>query len=421
MFFSKARRGMRHAALALVALCAISAPAFLAAQPALASTGGSDAPTPYTVDLNGITLPEGATFKDNGHINIETTSGKKTNTHFEAKCITRTDAECAGARHDAAQLIGKNFAPWSALGIDIETECVSWVQIHDYNQHFGEGGQKPVGKACGDTTPPVEEPPFTGVEKWSPSVTTTCETATFSHPEFRIAATQIKPENYTYQVTLNGTAGEVLAYTPGTVIPIPFENKFVKNTYAVTLWAHYADGKPFVKQQLGQIQQVSEPCEEVIPPVEEPKVAHANPPQMVDVCGTENDTVQIPSDTEEVFYTTSELDGVTTVTAHAREGIKLRSGEDLVDTLTWTFQFKNNEPCVEEVPPTRPPGNDIVFPPFEVEKPEKEGKTTPVASSDKQLAVTGGAGVMAGAAIGGALLLAGATIVVVRQVRKARV
>ena len=433
MFFSKARRSMRHMTLVLMALVALAAPAVLTAQPALASNGGSDAPTTYTVDLNGITLPEGATFKDNGHVNVRTISGQTVNLHFEAKCVTRTDAECAGARHEAAQLIGKNFAPWAAFGINIETDCVAWVQVDGYDQHFGEGDQQPVGKSCSETTPPEEEP-FAGVEKWSPSVTTTCETATFSHPEFRLASTKTKPESYTYQVTLNGTAGEVLAYTPGTVIPIPFENKFVQNTYAVTLWAHYADGKPFVKQQLGQIRQVSEPCEEVIPPTEEPEepeqpaepeIVHANPPQLVDMCGTENDEVQIPSDTDKVFYTTDVSDGITTVTAHARDGVKIRHGEELVTSLTWTFQFKNNEPCEIVLPPVNPPGNDIVLPPFEAKDPVKpavsKDKAASATSSDKQLAVTGGPGIMVGAALGGVLLLTGAALVIVRHARKARV
>lgn len=123
---------------AVAALVALGA--FIA--PASAWAGGSDSPTPYTVDQTGITLPAGDTFRDNGHVNI-TSNPSGTNLHFEGKCITRTDAECAGARHDAAQFIGKSFIPWSAFGLSGEF-CVSWVQISNYNEHFGEGGQAPI-------------------------------------------------------------------------------------------------------------------------------------------------------------------------------------------------------------------------------------------------------------------------------------
>lgn len=122
-------------------------------------SGGSDAATPYTVDPSGITLPAGQTFPDNGHVNIRTSTGN-VNLHFESKCITRTDAECAGARHDAAQFIGKSFIPWSAFGL---TDCdtVSWVQIAQFNEHYGEGGQPvvTVGTCTPPTSPPTEEPP----------------------------------------------------------------------------------------------------------------------------------------------------------------------------------------------------------------------------------------------------------------------
>src|SRR5690606_24688472 len=87
---------------------------FLCPIPALA--GGSDSPTPYTVDATGITLPAGDVFPDNGHINITTTTGDF-GIHFESKCTTRTDAECA-TKHQAAQYIGKSFIPWSAFTPD---------------------------------------------------------------------------------------------------------------------------------------------------------------------------------------------------------------------------------------------------------------------------------------------------------------
>jgi len=118
----------------------------------LLSSGGSDAPTPYTVDPTGITLPAGVTFPDNGHVNIRTSAGVTLNLHFESKCINRTDAECAGPRHAAAQFIGASFIPWTAFGLS-PTDCVAWTQLSDYPEHYGEGGQPPI---C--LTPPVTPP-----------------------------------------------------------------------------------------------------------------------------------------------------------------------------------------------------------------------------------------------------------------------
>ena len=122
---------------------------------AAANAAGSDAPTPYTVTKDGIQLPAGDTFRDNGHINIKVTGGStKRDLHFEGKCITRTDAECAGDRHADAQYIGKSFIPWSAFGLK-GSFCVTWVQISHYNEHFGEGGQSPV--CVGDDMLPEDD------------------------------------------------------------------------------------------------------------------------------------------------------------------------------------------------------------------------------------------------------------------------
>src|SRR5690606_2285768 len=106
-----------------------------------AYAGGSDDPTPYTVDSSGITLPDGDTFQDGGHVNLQTTQGAK-NLHFESQNWP--------ADHPKRAYIGKSFIPWSAFGL---TGCfqVSWVQIHGYNEHYGEGGQPPIQAGdCGD-------------------------------------------------------------------------------------------------------------------------------------------------------------------------------------------------------------------------------------------------------------------------------
>lgn len=137
----------------LVALVAALALVF-GSTPAYAA--GSNDPTPYTVTLEGIQLSDNVTFQDGGHINV-TSNGVTYNVHFEAKCINRTDAECAGDRHKWAQFIGKSFIGWDSIGIDMKHPyCISWVQLSQYNEHFGEGGQSPVGTApgCGGNTPP---------------------------------------------------------------------------------------------------------------------------------------------------------------------------------------------------------------------------------------------------------------------------
>lgn len=102
------------------------------------SHGGSDGVTPYSVTAEGITLPAGCFFEDNGHVNIKTSVGPK-NIHFESR-----------NNQPSGQWIGKSFLPWSAFGLSGDF-CVSWVQMSAFNEHFGEGGQKPV---C--TNPPFQ-------------------------------------------------------------------------------------------------------------------------------------------------------------------------------------------------------------------------------------------------------------------------
>ena len=120
-----------------------------------ANAAGSDSPVPYTVDGNGITLPNGDTFKAHGHVNIKYTSGNSNNVesagiHFDPN-----------NNHPGGVWIGKTNIPWSAFGLpekehgETKNFCVTWVQIDGYNQHFGEGGQAPF---CSDGNPTPEEP-----------------------------------------------------------------------------------------------------------------------------------------------------------------------------------------------------------------------------------------------------------------------
>lgn len=122
---------------------------FLCPIPALA--GGSDSPTPYTVGVDGISFP--APLEAHGHVNIKTEQGNF-GVHFDPN-----------NGHPGGAWIGKSFMPWSAFSD--ASLCVTWVQVHGYDSHFGEGGQEPIGPGCGpsvedaqpEPTPdPTEEP-----------------------------------------------------------------------------------------------------------------------------------------------------------------------------------------------------------------------------------------------------------------------
>jgi len=119
-------------------LAGLSALALVLA-PAVASAGGSDAPTPYTVTEAGITLPDGDTFPASGHVNIDI-DGERYRIHFDPN-----------NDQPGGKWIGKSSIPWSAFGVD--SGCVEWVQIHGYNEHFGEGGQDPVCFGDAEPTP----------------------------------------------------------------------------------------------------------------------------------------------------------------------------------------------------------------------------------------------------------------------------
>lgn len=118
----------------VVGLVALAAPAY---------AGGSDDPTPYIVSEDGIYLPAPDVFPDNGHVNIKTTDGKSYGLHFESRNWPDN--------HPKKYYIGKSFLPWTAF--DKNPFCVKWVQVSLYNEHYGEGGQSPVGPGCTKPTP----------------------------------------------------------------------------------------------------------------------------------------------------------------------------------------------------------------------------------------------------------------------------
>jgi hypothetical protein len=117
-------------AAALVVGAVIGAPSAAAAPP-----GGSDGPVPYTVTAEGLTLPNGAAFADGGHVNVRYTAAgaeRSAGIHFE----TRND-------QPSGRYVGEPFLPWGEL-IDDPSFCITWVQVAEYDEHFGEGDQKPV-------------------------------------------------------------------------------------------------------------------------------------------------------------------------------------------------------------------------------------------------------------------------------------
>ena len=106
-------------------------------------------------DNSTITLTDGSVFADNDHVNIIWTSPDgvehSLNIHLEAKCIDRTDAECAGDRHVWAQAIGK---PSIETGLAAD-DCVDWIQVGLHNYHYyGDCETDP-----GTPVEPVEPPP----------------------------------------------------------------------------------------------------------------------------------------------------------------------------------------------------------------------------------------------------------------------
>lgn len=186
-------------ALSAVLVLTLGAPAF---------AGGSDSPTPYTVDETGITLPKDVYFEDNGHVNTNGSAGGK-GIHFESL-----------NNQPSGVWIGKSFLPWSAVGLKCG-DVVTWVQLSQYNEHYGEGGQPPVTVSCGTPTPtptptetstptptptptdtptstpvpsnPPEEPglPVTGLSDWVPFLTVVAVFAILLGGYFRF----IRPQN----------------------------------------------------------------------------------------------------------------------------------------------------------------------------------------------------------------------------------
>ncbi|MFE9232070.1 hypothetical protein [Cellulosimicrobium funkei] len=113
----------------------LGAALILALSAAPAAAGGSDDPVPYRVEPDGLYLPVPDAFPDGGHVNIRYTVGgqeRSAGVHFESL-----------NNQPSGKFVGSSFLPWSYL-IDAPDYCITWVQVGQYNEHFGEGGQDPV-------------------------------------------------------------------------------------------------------------------------------------------------------------------------------------------------------------------------------------------------------------------------------------
>ena len=156
----------------LLMLAAAAALTVLGAPSAIAA--GSDAPPPFMVDANGVTLPGGVVFVDGGHVNIRTAEGRGYGIHFEAL-----------NNQPSGEWVGASFLPWSAFGLDPAAACVSWVQVAGFNEHFGEGGQPPVGAGCAlaPSPSPTSAPPQTPTPSVSPSPTPTATVPPTPRPQ----------------------------------------------------------------------------------------------------------------------------------------------------------------------------------------------------------------------------------------------
>jgi hypothetical protein len=170
---------------------------------------GSGSQMPYTVTKEGVTLPAGTTFPDSGHVNWRTDRGSY-GIHFES-----ANGQPSGV------YIGQSFLPFDLA----DGECVVWVQVSLYDEHYGEGGQQPI---CNETETPSSTPspvatepvPTTSepVPSPTPSVTSTpTSTPASSQPPPPSAPTSADTEQATSRTFASQPAPDRLADTGRTV------------------------------------------------------------------------------------------------------------------------------------------------------------------------------------------------------------
>lgn len=112
---------------------------------AVASATGSDDPTPYAVTAEGLTLPAGRTFVEHDHVNVRyVVDGQTGSAQLHVQAATAQGA-----------FAGRTGLAWTELGLP-DRYCVTWVEVSGYNEHFGEGGQRPACTDAPATAEPVE-------------------------------------------------------------------------------------------------------------------------------------------------------------------------------------------------------------------------------------------------------------------------
>lgn len=137
-----------------------------------------------------------------------------------------------------------------------------WVYAFTDWGSYDKGSDGRVERLAGDCS--VPEPPFPGVEKYTPTYASTCEAATFSHPAIK---TGFGIANV-YGVRYGATQAEAQAksfepYTPGDTVTYAFADKYVGNSFYFELKVGY-DGQTLT-HQIGQTKGTSTPCERPTP------------------------------------------------------------------------------------------------------------------------------------------------------------
>jgi len=232
---------LKHTALAVAVL------GIIYLSPSAANAAGSDAPTPYSVTAQGVQLPAGTTFEANGHVNYKTTL-RSGGVHFDPN-----NNQPGGA------FIGQSFFPISLA----PGECITWVQVSLYNEHFGEGNQAPV--CAPPAEPPVEEEPPVVVE---PPVFTPYEVCAF----WLINAPA--PENWPGQTILSRDCGFV-SPTECVEYRIQFDKYWIRDAADEAYWLGLtvinspADDAPLEPHDYVVSTVPAKDCTVVVPPTEE--------------------------------------------------------------------------------------------------------------------------------------------------------
>ncbi|POY75491.1 putative Cellulose 1,4-beta-cellobiosidase (non-reducing end) [Rhodotorula taiwanensis] len=116
------------------------------------ASGGSDGCTPYTVGYSGVTLPQGQTYPSGGHVNYQAIpKSQYVAGQTYLKPGSKWTPQSFGMQFDpnnnqpGGVYIGRNFFDFGqAAAAFPQGYCITWVQLAQYNQHFGEGGQCPI-------------------------------------------------------------------------------------------------------------------------------------------------------------------------------------------------------------------------------------------------------------------------------------